>query len=392
MKIVHVEDFFYPDAGYQINVLPKYLAKFGHEQVIITSEMDKIPDNLTQFFGRENIEERDRSYEEKHHVKIIRLPLHGFVSGRAIFSGKLISAIKGLSPEVLYIHGNDTLTGIRLLLARKKLNCRIVTDSHMLEMASRNPFNNYFRRFYKTLITPILIKEQIPIIRTQDDNYVEKHLGIPLSQAPWISYGSDTAFFHADSQIKEDFRSQYQIASDALICVYAGKLDEHKGGMFLAESLSKKLNTEQPIVFIIVGNTNGEYGEAVEKSFSQSENQILRFPTQKYQKLAQFFQVADFALFPKQCSLSFYDAQACGLPVLLEDNNINLDRTSHYNGWTFKANSKLSLRDSLKMIASLDKEKRQEYSQNALHYILEHYNYEDKAREYEKILIGERTK
>ena len=157
MKIVHVEDFFHPDAGYQINVLPKYLAKFGHEQVIITSEMDKIPDNLTQFFGRENIEKRDRKYEEKYHVKIIRLPLHGFVSGRAIFSGKLISAIKGLSPDVLYIHGNDTLTGIRLLLARKRFNCRIVTDSHMLEMASKNPFNTYFRRFYKTLITPILI-------------------------------------------------------------------------------------------------------------------------------------------------------------------------------------------------------------------------------------------
>ena len=55
MKIVHVEDFFHPDAGYQINVLPKYLAKFGHEQVIITSEMDKIPDNLTQFFEIENM-------------------------------------------------------------------------------------------------------------------------------------------------------------------------------------------------------------------------------------------------------------------------------------------------------------------------------------------------
>lgn len=38
MKIVHVEDFFHPDAGYQINILPKYMAKMGHEVVVITSE------------------------------------------------------------------------------------------------------------------------------------------------------------------------------------------------------------------------------------------------------------------------------------------------------------------------------------------------------------------
>lgn len=388
MKIVHVEDFFHPDAGYQINVLPKYLAKFGHEQVIITAEMDKIPDFLTQFFGRDHIEERDRYYEEQYHVKIVRLPLHGFISGRAIFSSQLISTIKSLSPDVLYIHGNDTLTGIRLLLARKKLDCKIVTDSHMLEMASRNPLNTYFRQFYKTFITPILLKEMIPVIRTQDDDYVEKHLGIPLSQAPWISYGSDTALYHADNQVKKEFRTQYHISSDALICVYAGKLDEYKGGMFLANAIKEKLNTERPIIFVIVGNTNGEYGEMIEEIFSQSENQILRFPTQKYQDLARYFQVADFALFPKQCSLSFYDVQACGLPVLLENNNINLDRTSHGNGWTFLENSQDSLRKQLEIISSLDKVELEQVSKRSVDYILEHFNYELQAREYEKIIMS----
>jgi len=55
MKIVHIEDFFHPDAGYQVNVLAKYLKKFGHEVIVITAEMDKIPEYLTRFFGRDNI-------------------------------------------------------------------------------------------------------------------------------------------------------------------------------------------------------------------------------------------------------------------------------------------------------------------------------------------------
>ncbi|MBP3538478.1 MAG: glycosyl transferase, partial [Oscillospiraceae bacterium] len=72
MRIIQLESFFHPDAGYKINILAKYFAKMGHESIIITSELDKIPDYLTSFFGRENIEVRDREYEQKYNVKIIR--------------------------------------------------------------------------------------------------------------------------------------------------------------------------------------------------------------------------------------------------------------------------------------------------------------------------------
>ena len=81
LKIVQIEDFFHPDAGYKINILSKYFAKMGHETVIITAELDKIPDFLVSFFGRDNIEERDREYERRYGVKIIRRPIRAYVSG-----------------------------------------------------------------------------------------------------------------------------------------------------------------------------------------------------------------------------------------------------------------------------------------------------------------------
>ena len=52
MKIINIEDFFHPNAGYQINIISKYLAKFGHEVIIITADMAKIPNQLTSFFGK----------------------------------------------------------------------------------------------------------------------------------------------------------------------------------------------------------------------------------------------------------------------------------------------------------------------------------------------------
>ena len=85
MRIVQIEDFFHPDAGYQVNILAKYFAKKGHEVVVVTAEMEKIPDELTSFFGKDNIDEKDRHYEQEYNVRIVRVPVKKYFSGRVIY-------------------------------------------------------------------------------------------------------------------------------------------------------------------------------------------------------------------------------------------------------------------------------------------------------------------
>lgn len=389
MKIVNVEDYFHPEAGYQINILPKYLSKMGHEVTIITSEMEKIPDGLTTFFGREHIEEKDKKYMEENEIKIIRLPIRAFLSGRAVFTSQLFQTIKDENPDVVYIHGNDTLTGMWYLKQYKALGYPLVMDSHMLEMASVNRFNRIFRKFYKCFFSPIIIKNQIPVIRTQDDSYVEKCLGIPLTQAPWISYGSDTVLFHPDAEVKKSFRAEHEISENDFVVVYTGKLGEAKGGKLLAQAFRKKFATKRNVVLVVVGNTSGEYGKEVEQIFSESENRIIRFPTQKYCDLARFYQAADMSVFARQCSLSFYDAQACGLPVLAEDNNINMDRCSHGNGLCFKSGDVEDFRRKIQDVLEMPSEDFGRMSSAAYDFITHNYNYKDKSREYEQILFAE---
>ena len=155
----------------------------------------------------------------------------------------------------------------------------------------------------------------------------------------------------------------------------------------MAQAFRERFNTTKNIVLIAVGNTSGDYGQEVERIFSESENRIIRFPTQKYCDLAQFYQAADLSVFARQCSLSFYDAQACGLPVLSEDNEINVDRCSHENGWNFKAEDVTDFRARIEYAANLPEDKYTAVSQNAYRFIMENYSYEDKAREYEKIIL-----
>lgn len=382
MKIINVVDFFHPDAGYENNVLSKYMVSFGYEYVILTTD---IPDPMG-FFPSDNLNSRDADFSERTGVKVIRIHCDRIISGRAIWNySSFLEVINLQKPDVLFFCGNDTYIAIRYILSSRRNRYPFLADSHMLAMASQNKFAKMFRWFYRTFVTPKIIRKEIPVIRVQDDPYVEKYLGIPLSQSPLISFGTDTRLFHPDSSVKNEFREKLSIPKDAFVFLYTGKLDESKGGKLLAKAFQDTFLVNKPIVLIVVGSSYGTYGEEVESMFESSKNKVIRFGTQKYIDLPRFYQIADASVFPRQCSLSFYDAQGCGLPVISENNQINIDRNSHGNGFCFKADDVDDFRKELERIANFDDDEYRKVSKNALDLILKSYNYEDKAREYEKI-------
>ncbi|CAK7050862.1 glycosyltransferase family 4 protein [uncultured Phascolarctobacterium sp.] len=386
MKIVNVEDFFHPDAGYQLNILSKYMSKMGHKVTIITAELDKIPEELTRFFERDSINEKDKEYQRKYDVKIVRIPTKAYISGRVIFSNELFHLIEKEEPDAVFIHDNDTWTGIKYLLNLKKMKYPLIMDNHMLEMASRNPLRKLFRYIYRKFITPIIIKNNVPIIRTQDDVYVEKCLGIPLSYAPFISVGTDTTLFYQNEIEKKLFRKKYDINDDELVMLYAGKLDESKGGMLLAQALYEKIEVSRKLTFLIAGNTIGDYGEKVEALLKRSSNKIVRLPTQKYLDLPKLYQASDCAIFPKQCSLSFFDVQACGLPVILEDNVINKSRSAYGNAIMFSEGNVEALRACIKKICEMPECQFYAMKKNSIEFVINNFDYKKIADEYMYII------
>lgn len=394
MRIVHVEDFIHPDAGYQVNMLARLQVSQGHIVDIVTGELQKIPNYLTDFFGRDKILERDAQYTQETGASIHRIPLHGFYSGRAIFHiFHLFKAVRQLNPDVVFVHGEDTLTGMLFILLSRWLPFPIVLDCHMLEMASKNRFREYFRFFYRLFITPIILKRKIPLIRVVDSDFVQKCLGIPLTHTHYLSLGTDTDHFKPNSEVKSRVRSELGLSQNAFVVLYAGKLDEHKGGIFLSDALLKKFDSSssRPIQFLIIGNTIGEYGLQVESRLNSSENHIVRLPTQRYLDLAKFYQAADLAVFPKQCSMSFFEAQSCGLPVLFEKNEINCLRTNQLNAFTFEPNSIYSFREKIQSLATDSTTDFHRYSLSARQFVLEQYDFVPIAKLYTDLLMQTRN-
>lgn len=391
MKIVHIEDFFHPDAGYQVNLLAKLQVQQGHQVTVITSELEKMPVHLTLFFGKMDIRERDKAFSERTGVEIIRVPLIGYYSGRSIFSKEIFEIVRSLCIDAIFIHGEATLTAIQFIWNYDKINKPMIIDSHMLEMASGNRFNKLFNVFYRNFLTPIILKHNIPLIRVVDSDYVEKSLGIPLNKTILLSFGTDTEYFRPNKQVKAEFRKVNGINEDDFVVIYAGKLDIYKGGQFLANSVQEEfqLPLGKKIVFIIVGNTAGDYGMAVEETLLKSKNRIIRFPTQTYFDLLKFYQGADLSIFPKQCSLSFFEAQSCGLPVLFENNEINIERIRFDNGMYFNPEDMNDFRMKIINFAKTDKKKIEEIGQNGRNYILQNYNYVPIAKKFTDIIEKE---
>lgn len=391
MNIVHIEDFFHPDAGYQVNQLSRLQAAQGHTVTVVTSEFKKMPGILTSFFGRENIAERDNRFFDLTGVKIIRLPLITYYSGRSVYRLNIFKTVDTLKPDVILVHGSDTLIGIQYILRAPRLNYPIVLDNHMLEMASVNPFNKVFRHLYKRFITPKIIKNKIPLIRVVDSNYLEKCLGFPIYKTVLLSLGTNTEYFKPDIEKAVGFRRQYGIDKDDLIALYAGKLDEAKGGLFLAETIQGMFcaNNRRKVTFVIIGNIVGEYGKQVEQILNNSENRIIRFQTQSYLDLASFYQAADIAVFPKQCSLSFFDVQSCGLPVIFEQNEINNGRALFGNAMTFIPGDTQDFRRKIIECAEMDKSQYDKMKWSSRKYIMDHFDYVPIAQEFTNIMANE---
>lgn len=390
MRIVHVEDFVHPDAGYQVNLLSRLQARQGHDVAIVTAQLKKVPTFLTDFFGTDGIDERDNRFFESTGVRIHRVPLVGWYSGRAIFPPRLFKVVDSLQPDVLFVHSDDSLTGMRYILRAPKLAYPMVLDNHQLEMSSVNRLRHLFRVFFKTFITPRILAQGIPLIRVVDSDYVQRCLGYPLDKTILLSFGTDTSYFSPSRRSRLEFRSQHSIDNRDFVIVYAGKLDESKGGQFFADAVVDELRppTDRKVALVIVGNAAGAYGERVEQTFSRSKNRIIRYPTQSYFNLARFYQAADLAVFPKQCSMSFFEAQSCGLPVLAETNEINAQRLRCGNGLLFNPGDASDFRSKMITLAETDALSKS-MGANGRRYVLANFNFVPIAQQFTDILANE---
>ena len=232
----------------------------------------------------------------------------------------------------------------------------------------------------------VIKKEKYPVIKTQNDDYVSEKLGVPKDQTLFLSFGTDTVLFSVDNDAKSSFLKEKNLPQNAFVVCSTGKLSESKGGMLLADAVKKKFDGNRPAVVVIVANFGGSYEKMVKERLDESENYVFYYPVQKYNDLPYFYQIADVTVFPKQCSMSFYDAQSCGCPTITEKGHVNEERHSHGNGFCFNCGDVNDFRRCIQAILSMPEDEYKKMRDNAYNFVAAQYSYDLIAKQYTDVL------
>ena len=391
MRILHIDETFHPSFGYQCNPLAKFQQREGNEVFIIAPEAPYIY-KVYHSFGEygENLDKEDAYYTKDTGVQIIRVPAKGWIMERLNYDmPKLYDAIKQVKPDSIMVHCAETLTAIRVL---RHLNREypMIIDSHMLSMASQNKLSWLFDFAYRLLCTSIIKRQGIRIIKTQNDDYVTTHLGVPDYLTRFISFGTDTVLFHPNEDAKNVFLAEKGLPKESFVIVSTGKLNAQKNGKLFASAVKDKFANRR-VVVIVVANFVSEYEMQVKHELENGSNEVFFFPVQRYLDLPWFYQIADVTVFPKQCSMSFYDAQSCASPVISEKGHVNEERNSHGNGLCFECGSVDDLRCKIQTLIDMQPNEYKKMRQNSLKYS-SCFSYDIIASEYTEELEEARRK
>jgi glycosyltransferase involved in cell wall biosynthesis len=391
VKIVHVEDNFLPTSGYQLNFLAKWNVRHGHEVTIVVS--DSLSPWTSVGFTSNSLEKMDSEYESQYGVKIVRVHSKRRISGREVLERQLLEIVTSEKPDIVMVHGFGTITGLRFVNRIGKLEYPIIEDSHMYPVASINKLKELFNVYMRTFVAPKVTKFALKIVAVSKatKNYVMDSYGIPSDLIPVIPFGTDTDLFKPDPVRGALTRKELNTSEDAFVLIYTGKIVEDKKVLLLAEafaSICKQKASRNPVL-ILVGSGSGSYYEKVIRTL-ESVNEYVRYiPTQEVWKLPKFYQAADLAVWPGACSLSFFDAQACGLPVIAENIAGNDERLSHNNGWLFRSDSVGDLKDKINEALELSSEELKQKGYQGMEIAVKNQSYDKISREFEKLMIQE---
>ena len=322
LKIVHIEDYFDPNAGYQINELIKYNENFQH---IIICSYDLSP------FHKEYSKVEDNKCEETFNVKIIRLESVLKYSRRILLKGWL-KKVESLNPDILFMHGIGDFKDTLLWRFQKKFI--VIRDCHMSWVASHNKlaplYFLFFKMFFAGFINRTNKYQKVLALGIEEKAYLKK-LGLNDKKIDIMHHGYDSNQFFYDAEAGKKFRTDNNIPQTSKVICYTGKMDSYKKPHLILECLNYidlEIIKKHDITLLFVGNQESNYFESVLlpkiKEFQPKMRIIIKHAV-PVKDLRSIYNASDICFWPKETTLSSIHAQACGTNVIMEKQVFRVD-------------------------------------------------------------------
>lgn len=328
MRIIHVEDYFDPKAGYQINELLIASKGLGDDVFLITSK-DMAP------FHKELDLESDKEFEIKTGVKILRLDTIIKISTRLVLK-KLRKTIDELQPDVVFMHGIGDFKDLFFLWG-KKCKFKIYRDCHMSWVASKNKLRHVYylaySLFFASIINSTSKYDMIYALGVEEYEYLRK-LGIKSEKIDYLLHGYNSTNMYFDLNERMEIRRIYSLNLDDIVISYIGKFNSSKRPDILLdiiEMMDKEYIISNKLKLLFVGPKDENYmssifNEKLERLKNKIDMEIILVGAQEFDKLRKYYSASDICIFPKETSLSSIHAQVCMCQVMMEDYESNKER------------------------------------------------------------------
>lgn len=316
------------------------------------SEVFQTKNVFTTFLTTDKLEKGHKAFLKNPEVlpgeydfngsKLIRLKaLDVFGKQFIVEIRKMYSIITRTDYEVLHLYGFGNPIGfLTIFLSKfKRGDVIIVASDHSDPNKVKG---NIFAKLY-FLVNLLLFKtlgqriRRIFVPNTAGKKLIEKRYNIKNPDlVKVIPLGFDPRLFNFDP-IKKNTNKK-------LVIGFAGKIVENKRIEFLIDALSQWSVTKYE--FIAVGVNIGSLSEYQKRiiKYAEKKNVIVTFlPLKKVaSELSEFYNYIDLAIYPGTISITTFEANGCGTPILLFNSIEGLeDRVENGRGVLFNTQKEL---------------------------------------------------
>ena len=346
MKILHITNYYQEGFGYQENCLTASQKKLGHDVRIITSDyyfpFPNYDDTMKLFLG--NRKKGNGTFKDKDLVLIRKKSmLSNSRPGFIYFS--IAQEVLDFYPDIVHVYGATNTWLPQLVNVQKKVKFKLFIDVHQdfsVENYSGGLFDNAFyflwRLYHKRLVINNNVNKYLPITE-QSSSWLEQRLGVPLDMHKISPLGVDLSMLSFTSKGLK-LRKEWG-AKDKLVIVNAGKQYKEKRIHWIIKMVLLLSECNIDVFLVLAGSADASYDVLINKELSKlSKSSWIRLPFQNREELQKIYSASDVGIWPGIPSNTIQEAMACGVALILPNDNI-VGQLIEGNGYHIPKSNKL---------------------------------------------------
>lgn len=352
--------------GYLQCILPKYLARLGHEVHVVSMPFPpyystlEFQDTYSEFTQRERLHPGLAEEFEGFTLHIVDAKRKwGYM--RMIGLAEVLARI---CPDVVQVNACIGWIPMDAAHLKRRFGYKLFTGNHNSMSTSRPGLGldgsaaqrckSFLTRFTSGRIVSYAT-ERCYAVTSDCAEIAWRYYGVQRHKVVTMHLGVDgDHFFPSVSRShdadRERIRTECGFSPDDIVCVYSGKMTEEKNPQIICEAIGLLREMGHPYSALFIGD--GGQKEEIRKS---EHTRVLDF--MHFSKLAAYYRASDIAIWPTNESTSMLDAAACGLPLIISDGVVYRDHVDG-NGLVYHMNDVNDLISKLLELRSPDVRRR----------------------------------